>query len=59
MFDSGVKVVRLTTLLGRLEWTATTSENSVSVPVYDKPSGIYLIDVVSETGRSTQYLVKP
>lgn len=58
MSDKGVKVVRFTNVLGRLEWTTTTSDQSVSIPVSNLPSGLYLVEVQSEEGRARQYVVK-
>jgi hypothetical protein len=58
MSDKGVKVVRFTNVLGRLEWTTTTSEQFVSIPVSNLPSGLYLVEVQSDEGRARQYVVK-
>jgi hypothetical protein len=58
MSDKGLKVVRFTNVLGRLEWVTTTTDQSVTIPVNSLPSGLYLVEVQSEEGRARQYVIK-
>jgi hypothetical protein len=56
--DKGLKVVRFTNVLGKLEWVTTTSEQSITIPVNNLPAGLYLVEVQSDEGRARQYVVK-
>ena len=58
MSDKGLKVVRFTNVLGKLEWVTTTSEQSITIPVNNLPAGLYLVEVQSDEGRARQYVVK-
>jgi hypothetical protein len=58
MFDEGLKVVRFTNVLGRLEWVTTTYDQSVTIPMENLPSGLYFVEVQSEDGRASQFVVK-
>jgi len=58
MSDEGLKVVRFTNILGRLEWVTTTSDQSVTIPMQNLPSGLYFVEVQSEDGRASQFVVK-
>ena len=58
MSDKGFKEIKIINLLGRLEWNISTSDQSVTIPVDNLPTGIYLVEVNSKTGQARQYLVK-
>jgi hypothetical protein len=58
MSDKGIKEVKIINLLGQVEWNTTTSEQSVTIPVDNFPTGIYLVEVSSKKGSSREYLVK-
>ncbi len=58
MFDEGLKVVRFTNVLGRLEWVTTTYDQSVTIPMENLPSGLYFVEVQSQDGRASQFVVK-
>jgi hypothetical protein len=58
MSDKGFKEIKIINLLGRLERNISTSDQSVTIPVDNLPTGIYLVEVNSKTGQARQYLVK-